>query len=241
MDYYHGDFTINHKNDGSEVTNADIASNQIIIETLKEHFKDYAFLSEENKDNKARLDNDYCFIIDPLDGTKDFVNRTNTFSINIALSYKHEIVMGLIMVPYYNILYYATKDSGAYKIENGIKSKINVANNIDNLTLLYSHFFFKDFDKYKENKLITKMESVGSSYKAGLIAEGKANLCIKSDPNSKEWDTAPSEIIIKEAGGVMTDIYGNINSYNKDDVVNHNGFIIASNKEILDLFKYDKK
>lgn len=241
MDYYRGDFNIKIKSDNSEVTDADIASNNIILKTLQEHFSNYAYLSEELKDDKTRLSNDYCFIIDPLDGTKDFVNHTDTFAINIALSYKHEIVLGLIMVPVFDVLYYAIKGQGAFKVENGITTKINVAKNEDNLILVCSNFFFKDKDKFENNHLISKIMNVGSSYKSGLIAEGKANICYKSDPNSKEWDTAPIEIIIKEAGGAMSDVYGKQIKYNKDDVYNRNGFIVASSKSILDKFIIHEK
>ena len=96
MDIYHGDFAISYKNDKSVVTNADIASEKIIKTSLQEKFPNYAILSEESVDDLTRINNDYCFIVDPIDGTQDFVNKTNQFSINIALSYKKEIVVGVI-------------------------------------------------------------------------------------------------------------------------------------------------
>lgn len=237
MDYYHGDFIINYKQDNSEVTNADLASENIIKEILTKEFPDYAILSEEGKDDLKRIENDYCWIIDPLDGTKDFVNKTDNFAINIALSYKHEIVLGIIAVPCKNIFYYATLNSGAYKIENGEKYKINVSKRRKNLIMVTSTFFSKGNDIYKENPFIKEIKSIGSSYKAGLIAEGKADLCIKLDPYTKEWDTAPSEIIIKEARGFMKDKFGNHILYNKKDVYNHNGFIITNSLKTLELFK----
>ena len=89
MEIYHDDFTINIKNDNSEVTNADLNSEKIIKTHLVENFPNYAILSEESTDSLERLNNNYCFIVDPLDGTKDFVNKTNNFAINIALACKH--------------------------------------------------------------------------------------------------------------------------------------------------------
>ena len=207
MEIYHDDFTINIKSDNSEVTNADISSENIIRNHLINNFPTYAILSEETTDSFDRLDNDYCFIVDPLDGTKDFVNKTDNFAINIALSYKNEIVMGLISVPCRNLIYYAIKGQGAYKIENNEVIKINVSNKVKNITMLTSKFFSKGNSKYENHDLIDKMLSIGSSYKACLIAEGKAELCIKEDPHTKEWDTAPSEIIVKEAGGIMSNVY----------------------------------
>lgn len=238
MDYYHGDFIINYKQDNSEVTSADIASQEIINNILKENFKDYPILGEENKDDLSRINSDYCWIVDPLDGTKDFVNKTDNFAINIALSYKHEIVLGIISVPCKNIIYYATINNGAYKIENDIVSKITVSNRKDNLIMLTSKFFSKGNEIYNNNSLIKQIIFIGSSYKAGLIAEGKADLCIKQEPYTKEWDTACSEIIIKEANGIISDKYGNHMLYNKEDVYNHNGFIIANSKTILNIFKF---
>ena len=120
MEIYHDDFTINIKSDNSEVTNADISSEKIIRNHLITNFPEYSILSEETTDSLERLNNDYCFIVDPLDGTKDFVNKTDNFAINIALSYKNEIVLGLISVPCRNLIYYAIKGQGAYKIDNNI-------------------------------------------------------------------------------------------------------------------------
>ena len=241
MEIYHDDFTINIKNDNSEVTNADLNSEKIIKTHLVENFPNYAILSEESTDSLERLNNDYCFIVDPLDGTKDFVNKTNNFAINIALAYKHEIVLGLISVPCKDIIYYAIKGQGAYKIENGVTQKINVSNKRKDITMVTSKFFSKgNKDKYEGNELINSILSIGSSYKAGLIAEGKAELCIKEDPHTKEWDTAPSEIIIKEAGGVMSNLYGEVITYNREDVYNKEGFIITNSEELLNLFKHKK-
>ena len=237
MDIYHDDFTINIKNDNSEVTNADIASENLIREELHKHFPTYSILSEETADDLERIDNDYCWIVDPIDGTKDFVNKTDNFAINIALSYKNEIVLGVIAVPSRNIIYYACEDTDAFKIENGLINKIHVSNRTKNLIMVTSQFFFKNGNEYKSNPLIEKMIAIGSSYKAGLIAEGKADLCIKDDPHTKEWDTAPSEIIVSKAGGCMKDVYGQHRKYNKKDFHNHTGFIITNNEEVLEIFK----
>lgn len=237
---YNKGFSVSLKEDNSVVTNADLASEKIIRESLIKHFPNYAILSEETYDNKERLTNDYCFIVDPLDGTKDYVNKTNNFAINIALSYKNEIVLGVIAVPCRDIYYYAVKGQGAYKIENNEVIKINVSKRKENLRMLTSQFFFNSSQEYENNPLIESLTPIGSSYKAGLIAEGKAEFCVKFDDHTKEWDTAPSEVIIKEAGGVMSDMYGKANKYNKENFVNTNGFIIANNIEVLNLMKKNK-
>lgn len=235
---YNEGFTVSLKEDKSVVTKADLLSDKCIREILMEKFPTYGILTEENssKDNN-RLNDKFCWIVDPLDGTKDFVNHTNNFSINIALAYQNEIVLGVIAVPMQEVIYYATLGTGAYKILNDKVSKIHVSTRTNNLRMLTSQFFFHDEDDFKNNELIESMSPIGSSYKACLIAEGKAEFCVKFDDHTKEWDTAPSEIIVKEAGGIMKDMYGNANTYNKKDFVNHNGFIIANNKQVLDMFK----
>ena len=236
LEIYHSHFDVNLKADKSEVTNADLASNKIILEILSKEFPKYAILSEETKDNKERLNNDYCWIVDPIDGTRDFVNKTDNFSINIALSYKQEIVLGVIAVPCKDLYYYAIRGSGAYKLENGKSIAIHVSDRKDNIRFITSHFFYVDDPIFKSD-IISEKIAVGSSYKSCLLAEGKGELCMKLDPNSKEWDTAPCEVIVTEAGGVITDLHGNKRYYNKDDVYNHDGFIIANNIDVLNYFK----
>lgn len=237
LDYYYKGFNVRFKEDESEVTSADIASEKIIKDTLIKAYPNYGMLSEESVDDKSRLENDFCWIVDPLDGTRDFVNKTGNFSINIALSYKNEVVLGVIAVPCKDIIYYATKGNGAYKIENGIVEKINVSKKKKDIRMVISQFFFKEFDKYNQDPNVVELIPMGSSYKAGLIAEGKAELCIKDDPHTKEWDTAPSEIIIAEAKGLMGNVYSEKMKYNKDDVINHDGFIICNCKEVLNKYK----
>lgn len=241
LNVYKNPFSFQLKEDKSVVTQADFESDQYIRTQLLKHFPNYGILSEESKDSPERLYKDFCWIVDPLDGTKDFVNKTDNFSINIALAYHKEIVLGAIFVPIKNTLYYAIKNQGAYKIENNQKIKIHVSQKKNELTMLVSQFFFHDYQNYQNSSLIKNIIPCGSSYKAGLIAEGKGDFCVKFDDHTKEWDTAPSDIIVKEAGGVMTDMYGNEMFYNKKDYVNHFGFIIANHREVLNLFKKAKE
>ncbi len=238
LEVYHRNFEVKLKEDHSVVTEADLRSDKKIREILCEAFPTYGILSEETKDDPARLANDYCWIVDPLDGTKDFVHHTDEFSINIALCYKHQIVVGVIAIPCKNLLFYASKDQGCYKLENLELTRIFVSDKKQNLELLVSNFFFKneELQKIPHRELIGKVSHCGSSYKACKIAEGMADLNIKFDPATKEWDTAPSEIIVREAGGYMCDTLGNVIQYNRQDVVNREGYIIGNSKEIVSSF-----
>ncbi len=131
-----GDFGVEYKADDSPLTKADKASNAIIVKALRDRFPDYAILSEEEKDNRARLENDLCFVVDPLDGTKEFVKRNGQFTVNIALSCKHRAVMGVIYVPVTGELYYASEGDGAYlEKPDGSVERLRVSTNTDHSKL----------------------------------------------------------------------------------------------------------
>ena len=113
MKFYRSSFDVEIKEDNSPVTTADKTVNNMISTYLKEHYPTYGILTEEEKDDKSRLDKDYVFILDPLDGTKDFVNRDDMFVVNLALVYKHEVVASVIGVPCQDKIYCAVKDKGS--------------------------------------------------------------------------------------------------------------------------------
>jgi len=226
-------FDVEIKKDKSPVTMADKNADKIIREFLKKEFPDYSFLSEESTDDKKRLDNDYVWIIDPLDGTSDFVAKNGQFTINIALAYKHKIVVGVIIVPVEKEIYYATRHGGAFYSKDGTVREINVNRKKKDLTVLtsVSHHGKAEEEKFKEyGSLIAKTKPVGAAIKACLIAKGEAELSIRLNDGTKEWDTAACQILIKEANGVFVDSHGCEMTYNKKDVVNRDGFIIANRK-----------
>ena len=125
--YDSDDFQITNKSENnyaSPLTKADLKANEIIVTKLRKEFPSYAILTEEEKDDKIRLNNDYVWIIDPIDGTKEFIKKNGEFTVNIALVYKNEVVLGVIYVPVSEELYYATKNNGSYLNEQ----KISVSN-----------------------------------------------------------------------------------------------------------------
>ena len=223
------------KEDDSPVTQADKKSDKLIREYLHNNFPEYGLLSEETSDNKERLSKDYVFIIDPIDGTKDYINHDDEFAINIALSYKHEIVVGVIVIPAKDEVYYAVKNEGAYLLKDGNKQQIHTSDN-EKKRVLRSRFHTLDIeDKYIEERkdLILSIKGCGSSYKGCCIARGDADLNFKLGAGTKEWDTAPMDVIVKEAGGSFTKPDGSLYTYNREDVYNHDGFIILN--------KFDKR
>ena len=114
MNYYKNGFNVEIKEDKSPVTIADKTVDAFLRKTLSKKFPSYSFLTEESVDDKDRLNNDFVWIIDPIDGTKDFIAKDDEFTINIALCYKHKIVVGVVIAPALNEIYYASENNGAF-------------------------------------------------------------------------------------------------------------------------------
>lgn len=234
MKYYKNGFNVEIKEDNSPVTTADKAANEIIVNTLKREFPSIGILTEEAFDNKERLSQDDIFVIDPLDGTADFVKKDDMFAINIALVHDHLPVVGVVAIPASGTFYFAVKDHGAYVVteENMIK-RIRVSNKVRDITVLSSlcHPNKKIKDICDSNSNIKELRLVGSSLKACLVAEGQAEVNYTFGANTKEWDTCAPQIIVEEAGGIYRDTKGESIKYNREDVYNRNGFVVLNKEE----------
>ena len=229
MKIYNQPFETKIKSDNSPITEADIASNKIIQKIIST--SDYPILSEETKDNKKRLEKETVWIIDPLDGTSDFINKTGEFTIMIGLVRKQVPVLGIIYCPPQNTLYVAQQNQGSYQLAGEKWSKMSVST-ISDLTksrTVYSRHHSEEserlFFKYIKTKKLTKR---GSSLKAIDVASGTSELYFTSTNKIKQWDTCASYCLVKEAGGNMTDVYGNDLKYNIDDVNHQNGIIVSN-------------
>ena len=234
LEIYEKDFEVEIKSDDSPVTLADKTADKIIKEYLSKIFPTHAFLTEESDDDLERLSNDYVWIIDPVDGTKNFVARDGEFTTNIALAYKHEVVVGVVIVPVTNEIYYASKDNGAYYLKDGNPIKIHVNDKVEGLTCLTSVFHSnqEELDAIsRHSDKITNVYKKGSSLKPCHIAHGLAEITYRFSPNTKEWDTAASQIIVEEAGGLFLEPNGNRIKYNREDVYNRNGYIVVNRIE----------
>lgn len=222
------------KEDKSPVTIADKKADFIIKDILSKKFPSYAFLTEESEDDHKRENCDYVFIVDPVDGTKDFIARDGGFTTNIALAYKHEVVVGLICIPLTNEYFYAIKNEGSYYFKDDEKPhRIHVNEKDDDLTCLVSVFHTneKELDLIKKHSdKIKHIQKKGSSIKACEIAKGNAEISYRMSPYTKEWDTAACQIIVEEAGGVFLKPNGERILYNRKDVYNREGYIIANKK-----------
>ena len=235
MEFYNAGFDVEIKEDNSPVTIADKTADKIIREHLHKAFPTHAFLTEESTDDLARLSNDYVWIVDPVDGTKDFVAKDGQFTTNIALAYKHHLVVGVVIAPALNEIYFASENNGAFFQKGDEKPvRIHVNDKTEDLTMLTSVFHFtqdeQDFINRHSDKIKHLMKR-GSSLKPCAIAHGLAEITFRSSPNTKEWDTAACQLIVMEAGGIFVEPNGDEITYNRKDVYNRNGYIVCNRKE----------
>ena len=234
MEIYDKHYEVQIKDDNSPVTIADQMADEIIRNYLKSQFPDHAFLTEESLDDKSRLTNDFVWIIDPIDGTKDFIAHNDEFTINVALAYRHQIVVGVVMMPALNETYFASRGNGSFKeTPIGVK-RIHVNKKTDDLTVLFSRFHVMEAEQaltVKHSDRIKHTATFGSCLKACRIAEGKAEITYRLSGGTKEWDTAASHIVVEEAGGIFLKPNGEAISYNREDVYNREGYVIVNRKE----------
>lgn len=235
MSVYNTDFEVDYKEDESPLTMADRKANAIIVEQLRTQYPEYAILSEEEKDDRKRMSNDNCFIVDPLDGTKEFVKRNGEFTVNIALSHKGTPVAGVIYVPVTKDLYYASKEEGAFKQDGttGEVCKLQVSDKVTDLIWVGS----KSHSSEKEAALIQTHQSsigetisAGSSLKGCMVAEGKADVYYRFGYTC-EWDTAAMQCIAEQAGAIVKQMDLTPLTYNRENTLNEKGFFIVNRTE----------
>ena len=235
--HYHSPFLVEQKVNAlmelEEVTAADREANDLIVRRLAAEFPDDGILAEESADTERRLDKDRVWMIDPMDGTKNFIQRDGDFAVQIGLAVNGESVAGVVYQPVRDVLYRAARGAGSW-IEAPGKSAARMAvSNVvaphemvlassrshrsPRMELVVSSFGFKDE---------VRRGSVG--VKIGLITEQLADLYLHLSPSTKQWDTCAPEIILIEAGGRLTDLFGEPLRYNGVRVDNRNG-IVATN------------
>ena len=222
-------FETSKKKDDSPVTDADLTSNEIIKRILSQ--TKHVILSEEDKDDQKRLSEKMIWIVDPLDGTSDFIDKTGEFTIMIALIKNKKPILGVIGWPTEETLFVAQEGKGAFRYSNKEWRKIVVTNikELSKCRAVGSRHHLSNKEKLFIKKLgISDFASIGSSLKVGMISSGEAEVYITTTNKMKEWDSAASYCIISEAGGKMTDMMGNDITYNNKDVYHQNGILVTN-------------
>ncbi len=241
LEIYQRNFEISKKSDDSPITEADLKSNEIIKEILSQ--TEHVILSEEDIDDQSRLSKDTIWIIDPLDGTSDFIDKTGEFTVMIALIKNKKPILGVISWPTEKTFFVAQKGSGAFRYSNDEWKKISVTSltELSKCRVVGSRHHLSDKEKSFIKKLgVEDFTSIGSSLKVGKISSGEAEAYITTTNKMKEWDSAASYCIISEAGGKMTDMLGNDITYNNKEVYHQNGILVTNgliHEQIVEEFK----
>lgn len=222
MKIYKKDFSIEFKDDKSPLTEADLKANEIICSNLVELYPEIPIMSEENKqiDYEIRKNWEYYWCIDPIDGTKEFINKNGEFTVNIALVYQNTPVLGIVYAPAIDKCYYAKKGEGAFL--NSKSLPIQTDNNKYIIVASKSHMS-EETQKFVDSINVDKpkeLVSMGSSLKLCLVAEGSADCYPRLAP-TMEWDTAAADAIVRESGKKVL-IYGSKKDliYNKANLLN---------------------
>jgi 3'(2'), 5'-bisphosphate nucleotidase len=227
MQIYNQDFEVEYKQDDSPLTLADKKANYIIEYKLNQLSVNLPILSEEGAvaPYKERRHWEYFWLVDPLDGTKEFIKKNGEFTVNIALIYKDTPVLGVVYAPALNICYWAKKNEGAFKDGQRLPIKTEGQRNTYKIVTSRSHMssetklFIDAIKTNKEKEII----SIGSSLKICLVAEGEVDIYPRLAP-TMEWDTGAAHAIINEASCCLVK-YGphnikNKHIYNKENLLN---------------------
>ena len=226
LDYYGAEGPVDRKADNSPLTLADRASHAYIVQQLRRNWPDIPVLSEESpeEDYAERASWKRFWLVDPLDGTKEFIKRTGEFTINIALIEEGHPIVWLVYVPVKQWTYFAKKEQGAYYTESGLEEAQAIhtdrVENPQKLRVVAS----RDHAGPAVRALLEALpeaetRSMGSSLKFCLVAEGKADLYFRDVP-TMEWDTAAAQCIVEEAGGGVFTVSGEPLTYNKSSLRN---------------------
>jgi 3'(2'), 5'-bisphosphate nucleotidase len=234
LEHYYSPFLVEQKvnalDELEEVTAADREANELIVTRLQKEFPSDGILAEESIDSEHRLERDRVWLIDPMDGTKNFIARDGDFAVQIGLAVGGESVVGVVYQPVREVLYRAARNRGAW-MEAGDKpaTRMSVSKQTKpgemilassrshpspRMGRIVSAFGFKDE---------IRRGSVG--VKVGMIAEQQADLYIHLSPSTKQWDTCGPEAILVEAGGRLTDLFGQPLRYNGRRIDNRNGIV----------------
>lgn len=216
------------------VTIADRQASRLIVDELTAAFPDDAILSEEEPDNvELRLAKRRVWIIDPIDGTAGFVRRDGDFGVQIALAESGVPVVGVVYLPFHDRLSYAVRGGGSFAVQGDdapIRMQASDVRDLAEMKLAMS----RNHPSPRMGRIIEHFGFVGIinrgsvGLKVGLIADQTCDIYIHPSPRTKLWDTCAPQVILQEAGGEFTDLFGFPIRYDRADVQNHNG-ILATN------------
>lgn len=224
MKIYKKNFSVEHKDDKSPLTEADLKSNEIICKALVKLYPNIPIMSEENKqvDYETRKNWEYYWCIDPIDGTKEFIKKNDEFTVNIALIHKDRPVLGVVYAPAIDEMYSAKEACGAFLNNQKLPLKTNEDKSKKLYVVASKSHLSKETQKFIDSLDTKEIEQVskGSSLKLCMVASGDADIYPRLAP-TMEWDTAAADAIVRESGKMTYQHGTNIPVvYNKEDLLN---------------------
>lgn len=232
---YHGDHAVEYKADDSPLTAADRVSHSIIVAGLQQACPDIPILSEEGADISyaERCRWHRLWLVDPLDGTKEFIKKNGEFTVNIALIEAGRPVLGVVLVPARRTVYFGGIKVGAWRQDEGgkpLRIQVRAADEVAGLTVVMSRSHpAPELAGYLKAIKVAQAMPVGSSLKLCVVAEGQADLYPRLGP-TMEWDIAAGHAVVEAAGGTVTTLDGEALVYNKENLRNPH-FIVSGQKE----------
>ena len=221
------------KSDNTPVSNGDLEVNKFIIKKISEVTPDIPIISEESSDNKNNSKLKDFWLIDPIDGTYDYINNLEEFTINAGLIINNKPVAGLINAPAKKRMFYSYGDNNAFEFSNGETIKLgnhNFNNERPIKFISYSNMIKPEIQKIYHEIGVVENIKMKSSLKFCVVATGEYDGYV-AEPRAYEWDIAAGHAILKHAGGQITDFDGNEILYGKKDLKNPS--LILKNKNIL--------
>jgi 3'(2'), 5'-bisphosphate nucleotidase len=234
MRIYRTAFGVTLKDDRSPLTEADLAAQRIIAAGLISLTPDIAMLGEESAPRQFEHRREWArlWLVDPLDGTREFVKRNGEFTVNIALVEHGEVVLGVVHAPAREVMYAASRGGGAYRRDaDGSRQALHVQANAPPVLRVLGSRSHGDAVLDRLIDRVGKHEriSVGSALKFGLLAEGSGDLYVRRGPTS-EWDTAAGHAVVLEAGGCVVDLSGVPLRYNVRDTMINPSFMAYADR-----------
>jgi len=236
MRIYDAGFTVERKDDDSPLTQADLESQRVILEELATLTPDIPVLSEESAQApwETRRAWRELWVVDPLDGTREFVKRNGEFTVNIALIVEHEPVLGVVAAPAQGLLYWGASGVGAFSEHRGAgRVSIRVSRPQDPLRVVGSRSHASPATAaYLDRLKAHVLKGIGSSLKFCLVAAGEADLYPRFGPTS-EWDTAAGQALLEAAGGHVTRLDGHRLRYNCRESIINGDFLAYGDPSVL--------
>lgn len=235
LEIYQTDFGVEHKDDQSPLTAADLAAHRVISEGLRQITPDWPILSEESRHApfSERASWSRFWLVDPLDGTREFVKRNGEFSVNIALIESGRPILGVVHAPVLAWSAQAATGQGATMVQaNGVRSRLNIRTAQSPLRIAGS----RSHGDARLNAALERLgehelRPMGSALKFILVAQGEADVYLRFGPTS-EWDTAAGQCVLEQAGGAVLSLSGEAFTYNQRETLLNGDFIALGDQRL---------